>query len=302
MPSRQAKPLRWTAVNWTHPVGSVDGAGKSSRLLSALAFGVVLALSSCADRSGPGSSDLREALGKLEDQGRFTMAYRANGSQVVECFFRNRSFTLEVDRLSTTMVALSADGRVIASRDGDLVVMHRSLFAPGSFAASWIEADLQMLDAAEDDVLRRALGDDLAGYLLAPDLPASGEMTAVAAVEVAENVQVLNENDQGTIYRLTLDAEQFADRAAENASVEPSTSATPPPVIDVALDAVRVSRINVRSGQAEEADAAGWSIAFGPLRAGAASPVTEPAVSIDELGDAPLVPGPSEPCAVGVDP
>lgn len=272
------------------------------RTLSAVAIAVVLASSGCVDRTGP-ASDLRASLGELDDPDRFTLTYRAHGSRVVDCFFRNRSFTLEIDQPSMVVAALSADdGTLLASREGDVVTLHRSLFATDTIAESWVEADLQALDAASEEVLRRALGSDLAGYMLARELPASGEAIAVAAAEIAEEVELLGENDEGSTYRISLDAERFAAEAADSDSGAPSTSDAPPPVIDVTIDDVGVSRVIVRPARRENADAAGWSIEFGPLSAPAASPATGPAIAIGRLDDAQLLPRPSEPCTVGVRP
>ncbi|QGG96245.1 hypothetical protein [Actinomarinicola tropica] len=287
-------------MSWRPEPRAASGAANVSVRALATAVVVVSALlAGCADRTGP-AGDLRAALDDLDEPDRFTLTYLSHGSQVLDCFAPNRSFTLEVDQSTRRVDARVADdGTVLAQRDGEVVMLHRSLFAADAVASSWVEVDLRTIDAASEEVLRRVLGADLSGYLLAPDLPSSGEAIAAASAEIAEEVQQLSEDANGVTFRVTLDAERFAAESGGPDVGDPSMSDAPPPVIELTIDDVRVSQVTVRPPGREDGNAAGWSIRFGSLDPGTAPPRTGSVAALGQLDLAQLFPRSSGTCALG---
>lgn len=271
----------------------------SGRSLTALAIGVSVLLVGCAPDPTGAADDLHAALAELPEPDRFTVTYEAHGTQVLDCFARHRRFVLEIDRPSQTVSAHSANGTPLAQRDDDMVWLHRSLFAPSSLTASWIQADLRMLDAGHEAALRRALGGDLAGYLLAPDLPSSGEAIAAAVAEIADGVELLSETANGVTYRITLDTERFAADSTGPGAVAPSGSASLPPTLDVTIGEGRVSQVTVRPPHQQDGAAAGWSVEFGPLEQAAAPTLSGPVLAIGRADPAQLTAATSEPCELG---
>lgn len=247
--------------------------------------GVSLWLTGCSDDADP-RAQLLGRLDGLPAADRFAFAYTAAGTSVLDCALPNRSFRVEVDRANGTLVVRDAAGERVAASSGEAVFLSPTLFEPR--LDGWLRADFP-LDDGDAEELRRVLGVDLAGYVLAAGLPADGVQTAAALAEEAITVEELQpgrgQQTDWTGYGLAIAA---GDDGA-------------PADVSVWLEGDTVARITVLPAveQPTDGDAAtGWVLDF--------ARVTEPlvvpdvaSVDVTSLDVAALRGGPIRDCEIG---
>lgn len=214
-------------------------------------------------------AELRARLAAVEQPERFRITYRAAGTRVLDCFLPNREFTVDVDRETRVVRVVGADGPepTVAIRIGSTVYLHRSLFEPDAIAGEWLRLASDVSEPVRGAV-ERAIGTDLAGFLLVGGLPPGARETAVASLEVAEDVRRLEpEPAAGRAlvgYELALDPERFEEvAAAPEDTAAPDTIRTGDrPVVQIWFDGEEIARLVVRrevSGATDpDAVAGGW--------------------------------------------
>ena len=239
----------------------------------------------------PDADDLAGRLAGMDEPDGFTMVYRAAGTDVLDCVQPNRSFTIDV--AGERFLVRPPDGTPVAERDGDRLVIHRSLLDDAMIGAEWIEVDLGDLDDDHDDALRRVLGPDLAGYLLAAEPPTSGLQQASSLVPLATSLLPVDPPGATPTFRLLLDADAYAEASGLDAS-----EAVVPPLVDISITDDRVSRVVVRP--AGDQAAGGWIIDFpDPPTALPDRPLPGPTIDLDQLAATDLRAAPIPGCAVG---
>lgn len=201
---------------------------------------------------------------------RFRFTHRGGGTGVLDCFLPNRELTGSVDLRAGVAVLTGPDGAVLARRRDRRVLLHRSLFTQGAVPTEWLAVDLPTSEEHRA-ALTRALGADLAGYVLSAGLPSGGTATAEAALDAAADVERLGSTDLGgrttTGYRITLNRDDFD--AAASAATSPALDQdadVDPPLIDIWIDSRgRVARVAVqptrRDGSAAEPEG-GWTVDY----------------------------------------
>lgn len=275
-------------------------------LLLRLFVGVVLGGCSDGVAVTTVANELDQRLGGATQRERFTVDYEAIGSGAIDCFLPNRRFSVDVDREAGTMgVRLPADPtRPVAHVAGDSLFLRRELVTTDAEVSEWLTATLPVPDSTES-ALAGALGDGLAGFLLAPGLPPGGQETALATLEIARRVERLPSRsllgrDTGR-YRLTLDMEELADEAAAPLAVEtPGTlrSTTVELWIDPTDRVVRVVVVG-RLPASDSEGAVGWIADYGRM-ADRVGPAPSSSVSeLDALDPATLRPPTVERCELG---
>lgn len=218
------------------------------------------------------ADELARRITRAEAPVRFSLRYQRGGTQVLGCMMANTRFAIEVDTAAETMVVRRED-EVIALVEGERLLLGRALLREPAPTA-WLAVPLDRATASEAPV-RRVLGVDLAGYLLSPELPATGRATVAAALDAARDVAridpVVIAGERADGYRLQLDADRYAAAATEAPTSAPPTS-TPAdeavPVIDVwVTDNGAVTRVAIRPqtrrgkpGPAED----GWIVDYSP--------------------------------------
>ena len=220
---------------------------------------------------GGGSSshdELARRLASVEDPERFSFEHRAGGSRVLDCFLPSRQISGAVDYDAALAVFRDDTGAEIARKQPDQVLLHRELFAEDAVPTTWLEVELPM-----DDELRARLatifGTELAGYLLTPGLPPSGQATALAALDAADRIESLPpttiDGRRNDGCRITVDDDHFADVAGRDDGLRAPTTDLAPPTINVWIDDDdEVARVTVVPGPLEPEDepAGGWSIDY----------------------------------------
>lgn len=255
-----------------------------------VALFVLAALSIACSDGSPDSTDLAGRLAALDVSDAFTMTYRAAGTDVLGCVQPNRSFAIDVagDRF---VVRRLDDDVVLAERDGERLRINGSLFDASTTGAEWIEADLGVLEDGQAAALRRALGPDLTGYVLAADPPASGLEQASSLLPLASSIQVTEIEGEATTFSLLLDPDAYVEATGAGAAVAP-------PLVHIDLNDEQVTRIVVLPPGDEAAG--GWTIDFpaslGPV---ADRPAAGTTVDLEELDVSQLRAAPLEGCAVG---
>lgn len=215
------------------------------------------------------ANELARRLVSVDEPGRFSFDHRAGGTQVLDCFLPNRRIGGAVDYDAALAVLRDSAGTEIARKHPDRVLLHRNLFADHAVPTTWLELQLPM-DEELRAQLATILGTELSGYLLTPGLPPSGRSTALAALDAAERIDPLPsttiDSRRNDGFRITVDADRFADIAGADGSRAAPTTDVAPPTIEVWIDGDdRVSRVTVLPGRLDPADddAAGWSIDYG---------------------------------------
>lgn len=216
----------------------------------------------------------------------FTMEYRATGTGVLDCFLPNRAFVLEVR--DDSVVARRAEDRseVLARRKGALLELSPTLFEPGELRERWLVIELTALTAVDRARLVELLGVDLASYLMTDAPPSHGLEIALAALDAATAVESMGAetiaSEAADRFRITLDAERYAE--AQTTESSPSVTAdAETPGVDVWIDGRDdVVRVAVSAGAASPGEARGWVITFSD-QARAADPVIGSTVSIDSV-------------------
>lgn len=250
------------------------------------------------------ADELARRLAGAEEPARFSLRYQRGGTQVLGCVLANTRFTSDVDTAAETMVVRRDDG-VVALADRDRLLLGSALFRDPPPTA-WVAVRRDRAGPAAL-ALRRLLGADLAGYLLASQLPATGRATAAAALDAALAVERIDALVSGGLradgYRLRLDADRFAAAAnvaaATSASTPPTSMSAPEPVpvldVWVAADGT-VLRIGIRpqDSRGEPAPAEdGWVVDYRPLIDDAPPrPAPRDNTEIDLIDPATLVPAP----------
>ena len=228
---------------------------------------------------------LQERVARSDEPVRLGFSYEVRGSRVADCFLPNRRFVGGVDygRGSFDIQTASGPQAVVLVRNRR-VFIHSTLLREGALGAEWLRVERAELDEAAP-LLRRALGGDLAAYVLAGALPPTGRETVLELLRVAERVERLPAQEiagrSADRFSIRVDAELFDDAIADEAPAAPSTTdAVAPPVAEVWLRGDVVVRVVIRpdgNGGAEERDA-GWAIDYG--RAVPFAPTPAPAASV----------------------
>lgn len=232
----------------------------------------------------------------------FRMSYEALGTQVLDCFFVNRAFVLDVDTDAMQMVLRHKDnGSVRAYRSADELIIDRRFFSEPPTANSWLVVDLGRTQEAGRLVLQRALGSDLAGYLLAPTAPPTGEEILAAALDVATQIEPSNgEKAEGEWYRVTVDHRRFAEAAGTSASGADNTTV---PIIDLRIDGDRVAAVVIQPAPPADPTGAGWRIEFStPAVPLPSLPAPQTRATLSNVAVENLTPSPIEGCSLGETP
>lgn len=218
-----------------------------------------------------------ELAGRLRLSGepdRFEFHHRAAGSTLLNCFLPNREFWGALDyRSGVLLLRSTTTGTPIAMVTDRRAVLHQSLFGAGAELTTWVQLERPAKPTARP-VLTRVLGVDLAGYVLGDALPPSGRATALAALDVAREVNRIGSQSIGTVqadgYQISVNAEKFIQEASPSSTVASDEAArTPVPNFEVWLGSDNtVVRIVVQPRDVDrdpkEADTSGWAIDYLP--------------------------------------
>lgn len=226
---------------------------------------------------------LRRRIDEAGTPTRFEYNYRRGGTRVLDCVLANTGYVGDVDRdAGVLVVRLTADAELVAARTADAVLVHQSLFNEAPFTTPWLRLPRRP-DATSTPQLRRALG-DLAGDVLAADLPAPGEAVTRSALEVATAVEEFGPDDidgeDADRYRISVDPERYA--AAATTPPTGGDDDGPVPVIDVWVTRDGVARVAItpaRSDGRPGASEDGWVIDY----RSATGPVAVPALADAEV-------------------
>ena len=271
------------------------------RAVGAVALVAVVALAAVTTwaatrEAGGAAGELERRLGRRSEPAAFRMEYVGGGTRVLDCFLPYRHFTGRVDYRGGVASFADVSGVEMAHKSQRRVLLHRSLFADGVVSSVWLGVDLPVA-GEEREVLTRALGDDLAGYVLAPSLPPSGGATALAALEAAAGVEHLGAATIGGReadgYQIELDAGQFEqmsvsdgtpDRQGEGEEVQA-------PLLEVWLGGRNeIARIVVRPAEVDGSPADGsfgWALDYSHERSDPA-PAGVPRGAVTEVGSVDL--------------
>ncbi|MFP5326672.1 MAG: hypothetical protein ACLGHT_04220 [Acidimicrobiia bacterium] len=208
-------------------------------------------------------------LAATGDVARFGFDHRAGGTGVLDCVLPNRQISGTVDFEAGAAILRAAAGAEVARKGVDQAWLHRDLFAGEVVPTTWLHLELPASGDRRAE-LTTALGTELAGYVLAEGLPATGRATAQAALDAAQRVDVLPSErfDGGRRdgYRITVAQDRFADLASSEERGARSVTDVHPPTVDVWLDERdRVRRIVVvpaRRPGARDRTSGGWAIDY----------------------------------------
>lgn len=226
-------------------------------LLAALAAGALAAVFiGTGQDGGTPVEELRRRVARLPESSAYSFTYAAAGTEVLDCVLPNRSFSVSVDRAAGKTAIRTSDGHgLLAVVAPGSALLHRRLFAPDAIPTEWVAAELPVAPP-RDDALRRALGVDLARYVLEEPTPASAREIAEAALSAAEDVTRPSENS----FRVTLSND------AATASTEAPGAATPRPVIDLEFStsgSIAVIEVTTAARPAPgEEPSEGWTLHF----------------------------------------
>lgn len=241
-------------------------------LVTVAVVGAAAAATALRDR-GPDDpvADLRRRVASGPDTARFTFRYERGGTDVLGCLLPNRAFTVDVDGPAGVAVFRAVtDGETIAMVRPRAVFVSRRLFETPPFATEWLSLGT---DASTEisGAVRRAVGADLADYLLAPGVPASGRALVRAALDIARDVTgprpVLVDGIRADRYRITVDGARFAAAAADPGATTTTPRDDAVPRFDVALDrrSNRIVHVAVSpqpSGGRTATPDSGWTLEY----------------------------------------
>jgi len=269
-------------------------------VLVGVAIVIGAALSALGADDGP-ARQLRHRIDGAGTPARFEYTYRRGGTRVLDCVLANIGYVGDVDRdAGALVVRLTADGELVAARTADTVFLHQSLFNEAPFTTPWLRLPRRP-DATSTPRLRRALG-DLAGDVLAADLPAPGEAVTRSALEVATGVEELGPDDidgeDADRYRISVDPERYA-AAATTTPTTGDDDDGPVPVIDVWVTRHGVARVAITPARPDGTPGAsedGWVIdyrsAMGPVAVPA--PADAEVTELSAVDPAALTPAPPD--------
>ena len=256
------------------------------RALTAAVVAVVVGACSASSEQ----RDLVRRLEAVDVPARFAFDYAAAGTEVLGCALPNRRFRVVVDRAEGVVAVRDGAGDLIALSRPDRVVIAGSQFAAPTLADAWVEADVP-LDPARSDLVRRALGVDVATYVLSDGAPADGQATAVELVESATTVSVLRREDGGeAVYGIEVDADEEARAPGVRAEISVTGEG-------------RVSRVDVLPAQppgASDDAATGWTVEYDPAEPAPVVAPTGTTVDLSSLAPSALRPRPIAGCELGV--
>ena len=241
---------------------------------------------------------LSRRIDEADEPESFGFRFERGGTTVLECFAANRSFDIDVDvRSETTTAAVEHGDQPIAIVRDETVLLSKRLFEDPPFTTGWLAgAALDPPVAA----LRRALGDDLVGYLFTPDAPSSGAALALAALEAADSVAELGppvvDGADAHEYRIVLDASRYTEAATDpsSSSTERTDSVELPPRIDIAIDARTgtVLRITVRPQRADGSlgpPEGGWTLQYHAATSAPSPPAVSDRTDLVDIDESTLV-------------
>lgn len=218
------------------------------------------------------AGELERRLSRWSEPAAFRFDYVGGGTRVLDCFLPYRRFTGRVDYREGVVWFADASGAEVARKTQRRAFLHRRLFADGVVPTVWLGVDLPVAGEYRQ-VLTRALGSDLAGYVLAPSLPPSGPATARASLEAAAGVRHLGvatvAGREADGYQIVLDAERFEQMSVPEGAApdrERDGEVVRPPVLEVWLDGRNeVARVVVRPGRVDGSPAdgsLGWALDY----------------------------------------
>ena len=139
--------------------------------------------------------ELAELIERAEEPFTFRFRYEAVGTRTRDCFRANTTFSGYVDQTKGIAIIEADDGRRVAEiRRGASAVAGRTVGVDG---ADWVSFRSPVEDPTYREALERALGTDLAPYLLAGDIPPSGRAIVEAALE--EEATTVTAASRGTL-------------------------------------------------------------------------------------------------------
>jgi hypothetical protein len=208
-------------------------------------------------------------LAASRDVARFGFDHRAGGTGVLDCVLPNRRISGIVDLEAGAAILRDDAGAEVARRSVDQAWLHRDLFAGGVVPTTWLHLELPA-SAERRAQLTTALGTELAGYVLAEGLPATGRATAQAALDAAQRVDVLpserSHDGRRDGYRITVEQDRFADLASNGERGARSVTDVLSPTVDVWLDerdrVLRVVVVPARRPGAQDGTSGGWAIDY----------------------------------------
>jgi hypothetical protein len=233
--------------------------------------------------------DLVRRLEAVDVSARFSFDYSAAGTDVLSCALPTRRFGVVVDRVEGVVAVRDDAGHLIAVSTADRILLAGTQFASPSLADAWVEAEVP-LDPARLDLVRRALGVDVATYVLTNALPADGQATAVELVASATEVSVLRREDGGeAVYRVEVIADEEAGAPAVRAEIAVTGEG-------------RVRRVDVLPSQpaaASDDAASGWTLEYHAAEPAPVAAPAGPAVDLLTVAPSALGPRPIAGCDLG---
>lgn len=268
---------------------------------SRLTIPVVLAaaiLASCQRSKAPPSpvEALRSRIEASAQRALLDFTYKAAGTSVTSCFRPNREFAGFVDYDDGVLVlrrAAEQGSEAIAMMTPDAVVIRSSLVAQNAVEPAWLRLP-RTVPPDDRAQVTRALGSDLANYLLPGELPPSPQETLLAALDVAEGVRAegrqMIAGSSATGWLIDVDGEEYDDALADEATATtaPSSDSAPVPQFvgwfdddgDIARLEVRLDRTEGAAAGNDET-AGGWVIDYRALDQRPALPDPSPVVELD---------------------
>lgn len=219
-------------------------------------------------RDEGGNSGLAVRVEELEDPELFSFAHSAVGTEVLGCVLPNRTLFGDVDvRAGVATIRLTRDGPIVAALRGGDAFLHRSLFAGPAVDATWVRLPREA-PAEVRRALVRSVGAELAGYVFAADVPASGASTAKAVLDAADTAQRIGTEAIGgasfDVYRVVLDANALSSVDGPVQTTSTGPEATTAATVDLWIGDAGVDRVRVLRGSPGAGEPAGWSIDYGP--------------------------------------
>lgn len=258
---------------------------------------------------------LRSRIEASADRPVLDFTYKAAGTSVTSCFRPYREFAGFVNYDDGVLVLRRADepdSEAMAMMTPDGVVLSSSLVAQSAPEPAWLRLP-RTVPADARAPLTRALGSDLANYLLAGDLPPTPQETVLAALGVAEHVRAegrqMIAGSSVTGWLIDVDAKEYDQALAEEATgststTAPSDQAPVPQFVGWFEDDGDIARLEVRLDREEGAAAgndetpAGWVIDYRAPEQRPALPDPSPVVELDSPALAALEARPIVTCEV----
>ena len=281
--------------------------------IAALLAGTTLA--GCP-RSGPSATPTESLRARIEassERDLLDFTYTAAGTSVTSCFRPNREFAGFVDYADGFLVlrrAVEDGSEDIAMMTPDDVVIRSSVVARSVPEPAWLRLP-RVVPADARTSVTRALGSDLAYYLLSGELPPTPQETLLAALDVAEDVRAegrqMIAGSPATGWIIDVDADEYDDAltaevTGSTAAASSSDQAPVPQFVGWFDDDGDIVRLEVRLDR-EEGPAAGndetpggWVIDYRELEQRPALPDPSPIVELDPRTLAQLEARPIETC------